>query len=163
LIIVIKDYFIQNLFIMPRKMKYPVGLGTIQITIPAATAGDIKSLENTLERIAEQLGCPNCVSGYNCRFQLEKDYLFDPIAQQLSATDKGEIAEITAPTIRVNVGPKASYTINSLRDALRKIADLSGHTACATGCNIYLERFRHELYNLNNSGRVTQLKFTANV
>ena len=52
------------------KMKYPGGLGTIQITLPAAVAGNIDQLQNSLKNI----GChysyktsKYCVNSYKSR------------------------------------------------------------------------------------------------
>jgi hypothetical protein len=147
---------------MPKKRVYPTNLGTVRITLPASVASDINQLQSSLANIAEQLGCPKCVSGYNCRFQIEQAYLFDPIANSLNVA--GATDSVAAnPTVRVNLAPKTSYSITAIQSALRRIAELSGHSACATGCNMYFERFQDRLFNVSNAGRFNQLKYTASV
>lgn len=142
--------------------KYPTGLGTVHITLPAAVAGNINSLSGSLKEIAEQLGCPKCVSGYNCRFELEKDLLFDPAVKKLSRAQVSE-SLASAPTVRVNVGAKSSYQLDSIIASVRKIAELTGHTACATGCNLFFERFQDRMFNMSNTARISELKYTAGI
>ncbi|MBK8558329.1 MAG: hypothetical protein IPL65_22525 [Lewinellaceae bacterium] len=141
--------------------KYPTGLGTVHISLPAAVAGNINSLSGSLKEIAEQLGCPKCVSGYNCRFQLEKDYLFDPAAKKLQKVAIADQSAFAAPTVRVNVGARSSYNLDSVIASVRKIAELTGHTACATGCNLFFERFQDRMFNISNTGRINELKYSA--
>jgi len=42
-------------------------------------------------------------------------------------------------TVRVGVSPRLADKIDEVFLAIDRIADLSGHTACATGCDIFFE------------------------
>lgn len=48
---------------------------TVRIAIPAKVAYDLGSLQKTFGNLAERLGCPQCLSGANCLFELERDFI----------------------------------------------------------------------------------------
>ena len=48
-----------------------------RIVIPAEVAFNIDLVQATVVNLAERLGCPQCFSGANCLFQLERDFIVD--------------------------------------------------------------------------------------
>lgn len=65
--------------------KSEVSIGTwptpdrvVRLTLPATVAYDLASFQKVLGSIAERLGCPQCLSGIDCTFQLERDFVVDP-------------------------------------------------------------------------------------
>lgn len=57
----------------------------IRVTIPAKTAYDLKSFQKVLGTLAERLGCRPCLSGVDCLFQLERDFVVNPESQELES------------------------------------------------------------------------------
>jgi hypothetical protein len=141
----------------------PTIQGTIRVSIPASVASNIKTLKSSLKSIAERLGCGKCFSGADCFFQLQNRYLIDEklqIAAHTTAVSDAIPAKTSAKNVYVNLSSKASYDINTVLASIDKIAELSGHVACATGCNLFFRNFIRELdvFDVNDKGIVNQFK-----
>jgi len=137
--------------------------GAIRITIPVKVAANIKTLKTSLETIAERLGCRPCFSGADCFLQLERNYLIDEKAKLASTVAEPAVSELRAvagvshnagTTVRVALSNKAGFSIETIKQAVEKIAELSGHTACATGCNLFFEHFLDDMrsFAVNEKG-----------
>ncbi len=61
----------------------------VRIVIPARVAFDLNLFRKTLQGVAERLGCTPCLSGRNCLFLLERDFVVDP--QSLEIRPSGGI------------------------------------------------------------------------
>lgn len=49
----------------------------VRVKIPAKAAYDLDAMQNVLGNLAERLGCPQCLSGASCYFELERDFVAD--------------------------------------------------------------------------------------
>lgn len=49
----------------------------VRVSIPARAAYDLASFQKSIGNLAERLGCPQCLSGANCLFELERDFLIN--------------------------------------------------------------------------------------
>lgn len=142
--------------------EFPV-TGTIRVSIPASVAGNIKSLKSSLKSLAERLGCPKCFSGADCFFQLQNRYLIDEKAQLMTHTlaiSDNIPAKTSARNVYVNLSSEATQKLDTILGAVDKIAELTGHTACATGCNLFFRNFIRELdvLDVSANGAVTKFK-----
>lgn len=137
--------------------------GTIRVSIPASVASNIKTLKTSLKSLAERLGCPKCFSGADCFFQLQNRYLIDEKAQlmthNLAVTDHIPV-KTSAKNVYVNLSSKSSFNLDAILGSVDKIAEMTGHVACATGCNLFFRNFIRELsvFDVNDRGAVTQFK-----
>lgn len=144
----------------------PTISGTIRVSIPASVASNIKTLKTSLKSLAERLGCPKCFSGADCFFQLQNRYLIDEKAQlmthNLAVTDHIP-AKTSSKNVYVNLSSKSSFNLDTILGSVDKIAELTGHIACATGCNLFFRNFIRELsiFDVNDRGAVTQFKGSA--
>ncbi len=50
----------------------------VRVTIPARAAYELDSFQKVIENLAERLGCRACLSGADCTFSLERDFLVNP-------------------------------------------------------------------------------------
>lgn len=50
---------------------------SVRVVVPARVAFNLKDFQKSLESIAERLGCPACLSGADCRFEFERDFVID--------------------------------------------------------------------------------------
>ncbi len=129
----------------------PTISGPIRVTIPVNVAANIKTLKTSLQSVAERLGCKACFSGADCFFELERQYLIDEkakLAARVQVPDRGAVdlaARNVGTTVRVGLSSKAGYSIDTITAAVEKIAELSGHVACATGCNLFFEHFLDDM------------------
>ena len=142
--------------------EFPV-TGTIRVSIPASVAGNIKSLKSSLKSLAERLGCPKCFSGADCFFQLQNRYLIDEKAQLMTHTlaiSDHIPAKTSARNVYVNLSSEATQKLDTILLAVDKIAELTGHVACATGCNLFFRNFIRELdvLDVSANGAVTKFK-----
>lgn len=55
----------------------------VRIVLPAKVAFNLPELTNALKNIAERLGCKACLSGADCLFTLERDFVVDPASLQV--------------------------------------------------------------------------------
>ena len=135
--------------------------GAIRVSIPASTAANLKTLKTSLVNIAEKLGCRPCFSGADCFFHLEHDYVIDEkavVAANRQTVERRSFPGSLGKTIRVTLSPKAGFSIDTITAAVEKIAELSGHTACATGCNIFFQHFLDDMrsFAVNEKGLIAK-------
>ena len=136
--------------------------GTIRVAIPAKVAANIKTLKSTLETIAERLGCRPCFSGADCFFELERNYVVNEKAQLATSLQVPQMlarsipARASTKTVNVTLSNKAGFNIGTITSAVEKIAELSGHTACATGCNLFFQHFLDDMrsFAVNEKGLI---------
>ena len=50
----------------------------VRISIPAEVAGNMVKFQKAIKSLGERLGCPACLSGVDCSFQIEKGYVVNP-------------------------------------------------------------------------------------
>src|ERR1043166_3259000 len=137
----------------------PTVSGTMRVTIPAKVAANIKTLKTTLEGIAERLGCRPCFSGADCFLELETNYIVDEKAKLAATLDVPQfqarsLSPRSANTVTVALSPKAGFSLDTITGAVEKIAELSGHVACATGCNLFFQHFLDDMrsFAVNEKG-----------
>lgn len=51
--------------------------GAIRVSMPAKVANDLDNFKKGVVAFAEQLGCPECFSGFDCTFESERDFVID--------------------------------------------------------------------------------------
>lgn len=49
----------------------------VRVSIPAKVAFDLKSMQRVTAQVLGQLGCENCHSGYDIRFDVVRDFIVD--------------------------------------------------------------------------------------
>ncbi len=72
-------YNIQNFYKMKEISSKFVGLKTrpIRVKVPASVAYDFGKMTKITESILGKLGCPGCHSGFDIRFDIERDFIFN--------------------------------------------------------------------------------------
>ena len=50
----------------------------VRVVIPTEVAFDLKKFQKAMEGLAERLGCRPCLSGADCTFRLERDFIVNP-------------------------------------------------------------------------------------
>ena len=45
----------------------------VRVSLPASVAADISSLKKAVSSVLDQLGCPECCSGHDIMFELQRD------------------------------------------------------------------------------------------
>jgi hypothetical protein len=114
----------------------------VRVSIPASVAANVDSLKKSVETVLGKLGCPQCCSGHDIFFEIQRDVMI-----RKGLRDDAEIAAPTRmaskireiPAVRVGVNPGAVAKIDDVFAAIDRIADLTGHPACATGCDIFMQ------------------------
>lgn len=49
----------------------------VQVSVPAKLAYNLDSMQKVTARVLDQLGCPECHSGFDIRFDIERRFIFD--------------------------------------------------------------------------------------
>jgi hypothetical protein len=117
----------------------------IRVSVPAAVAFNSKSFKVTVATLMERLGCGKCFSGFDCRFQLQRDFIVDP-------ADFKKITDVQAQVQNHNV---VNVTLNKANGfdilQINKIIDsLSKRFGCAPCHSGYDFQFRNEIEQVIN-------------
>lgn len=127
----------------------PVTAKAVRVSIPASVAGEIGSLKKSFASILDKLGCPACCSGYDIRLELQRDLAVSRSFKEVASIGGWAGINRTIPRVSVGVKPAAVNTLVDVNLMLDKLADLTGHPACATGCDIFLNM--EELFVINQN------------
>jgi hypothetical protein len=68
--------------------------GAVRISMSATVANDLATFKKGVAAFAEQVGCPECFSGFDCTFESERDFVID--------------AELDVTPTKVRTGPSIS-------------------------------------------------------
>lgn len=153
----------------PKAVPAFVPRGPVRITLPAAVAYDLKSLQKSLVNLADQLGCRPCFSGADCTFLLERDFVINEKGEVGTAVNQIQnVALVQGPTphpwrsgplpdpwlaalaepipypshrVTARISGSVSYNIDALQKAVANVAGKLGHPMCFSGFDI---TFLHE-------------------
>ena len=114
----------------------------VRVSLPASVAADIGSLKKAMGGVLDRLGCPACCSGYDIFFELQRDLVLRKDLEarpELAAAPRSPFKATSPNTVRVGVSPELAGKIDNVFLAIDRIAELSGHPACATGCDMFFQ------------------------
>ena len=137
--------------------------GAVRISMPAAVANDLDTFKKGIAAFAERLGCPECFSGFDCRFESERDFVLDSdLNVKPTGVRAGEAVSRGAVQrdITIALAPSAEYNLKSI---LMKI-DIwgkrlgphwmqGGQAMCCSGFDITFEREMQ--YMIDGNGNFT--------
>lgn len=99
-----------------------------------------------MREILGKLGCPACCSGHDIYLELQRTLVMSKgpsdEVQALPAL-RDNLAKQNYSTITVGVSPERMNKIDEVFLAVDRIAQLSGHAACATGCDLFFQLERN--------------------
>lgn len=127
----------------------------VRVSIPVSVASDIGGLKKSMGSILDRLGCRACCSGFDIFLERQREALVADGLRGAARLGSFAASKTSASTLRVGVSPGAVTTIKDVNDMLDKIADLSGHVACATGCDIFFQM--EEMFVLDRNLAVEQV------
>jgi hypothetical protein len=126
--------------------------GAVRLTLSAAVASDLGSLEQSLKSLAERLGHPSCATGCDTLFlQLEHDFTVSekvelnpqPLPPRRAVELPSDPIPVEpAPVVQVFIPEKVNNNIKSIQKALAITLRKLGCDECCSGFNIL---FRREL------------------
>jgi hypothetical protein len=116
----------------------PITAKAVRVSIPASVAGNIGSLKKSFASILDQLGCPACCSGFDIRMELQRELAVSKNFKEAARIGGWAGIKREIPQVSVGVRPSAVSKLAEVNAMLDKLADLTGHPACATGCDIFL-------------------------
>ena len=124
----------------------PKHQGTIRITVPVSVGYNLKNFQKSLGALAERLGCKPCLSGADCIFQFERDYVINEklaVAGGLAASIADDV-----PTATVSIPAAVNGKLSLLQKAVANVAGKLGCTPCTSGFDLI---FRTELERVKNA------------
>ncbi len=127
----------------------------VRVSIPVSVASDIGGLKKSMGSILDKLGCRACCSGFDIFLERQREAFVADGLRGTARLGSFGASKTSASTLRVGVSPGAVATIKDVHDMLDKIADLSGHVACATGCDIFFQM--EEMFVLDRNLAVEQV------
>ncbi len=113
----------------------------IRVTVAASVAFNPDAFKKGITGLMEKLGCGKCFSGFDCRFQLQRDYLIDPESKVQS------LHQVSTSVNVLNIGldKETSHSIGKIGDTVDRIFKQFGCAPCHSGLDIL---FRSELNQL---------------
>ena len=48
--------------------------GLVRVSVPASIARDLERMQGVTKEVLGRLGCPNCHSGFDIRFDIEREF-----------------------------------------------------------------------------------------
>lgn len=60
----------------------------VRVTVPATALFDLKQMQKITASVLDKLGCSNCHSGHDIRFDLEREFIVDA---KLNAIGRSEL------------------------------------------------------------------------
>ncbi len=124
--------------------------GAVRISMPAAVANDLDAFKKGITIFAERLGCPACFSGYDCRFESERDFVFDADLK-LTPTSAGPGLAVSRGArqreVSVKLSPAAEFDLDWILEKIDLIGrrfgshwEQGGQAWCCSGFDITFER-----------------------
>lgn len=119
----------------------------VRVSLPASVAADIGSLKKAVGGILDKLGCQACCSGHDILFELQREIALPaldkaPVAGFRRAALEAAPTAVAKASVRVGLAPKIADDIDGVFAAIDRIAEFTGHPACATGCDMFLSMER---------------------
>lgn len=127
----------------------------VRVSIPVSVASDIGALKKSVGSILDKLGCRACCSGFDIFLERQREALVTDGLRGTARLGAFSASKTAGSTLRVGVSPGSVAKIEDVNLMLDKIADLSGHVACATGCDIFLQM--EEMFVLDRNLNVEQV------
>lgn len=123
--------------------------GPVRVTLPAKVAYDPDALKESVGRLLERLGCPQCFSGADCLFEMERSFVVNP--ERGADPDPYPWVAASGPLARkrevsVALAPEVKYDIDRVFVAIDKVIDLIGPHPCISGFDTL---FRDEIIVVN--------------
>lgn len=113
-----------------------IATNPVRVSLPASVASDIDRLKKAVGSVLGHLGCQACCSGHDIFFELQREFIFDKDLRETSVAMAGRRGGAAGKTANIGLNPDAASNIDNVFIAIDKLADLTGHTSCATGCDI---------------------------
>ncbi len=129
----------------------PLSDKTIRVSIPASVASNIDSLKQSLESVNKKLGCPECCSGFDIQFQMERDLMVD---ENLEITPINFSTPLKVPSVSVKLPGSAGFDIEKVKKTLEGVSQRIGCPQCCSGLDI---TFKSELnldFSVDNDGKL---------
>lgn len=119
--------------------------GTVRITLPASIAYSPDRLKESIGKLADRIGHPECFSGADCLFQMEREFLFGADGgglepQKALGTDTGN-------PITVGLGSRVKYDLGRVEEAIDRVIDQIGAHPCISGFDVL---FQDEMIVVND-------------
>src|SRR5689334_9804046 len=140
--------------------------GPVRITLPAKVAYNIDSLQSSIAKVMERLGCPTCFSGANCTFQLERDFLINEKLEMVGGSSRSLptdpvpwrpspfVPQDPIP-VKVITPGTVNFNIDQIQKLVENVVGRLGHPQCFSGFDIAFdmerELFVDEQLNIHGS------------
>jgi hypothetical protein len=113
----------------------------VRVSLPASVASNVDGLKKSIASVLGRLGCAACCSGYDIRLELQRELMTTNLKKGTRASVGGWAGRNRRdiPQLSVGVSAAAVAKIDDVFLAIDRIAELSGHVACATGCDIFFQ------------------------
>ena len=122
----------------------------VRVSLPASVAAEIGSFKKAVGSILDKLGCEACCSGHDIYMDLQREFVFRNVADlAVPLSTRSFKPSVRGGVARVGLAPKAGENIKDVFAAIDRIADLTGHPACCSGNDLFLQMERNFVIDAN--------------
>jgi len=141
--------------------------GAIRVSMSAKVANDLDAFKKGVVAFAEQLGCPECFSGFDCTFESERDFVINErykVTANPAVPGKSFSSGAARREVSVPMSPSREYNLDWILERIDIIGrGLGGHweqgglAFCCSGFDVTFGREMEFILgddgNLNPGGR----------
>ncbi|MGA7305455.1 MAG: hypothetical protein WBW88_11295 [Rhodothermales bacterium] len=110
---------------------------TVRVSIPAKVAYNLDSLNKGIANLMDRLGHPQCFSGVNCGFMLEREFVIDERAK-ISAISRADAPAVNP--VSAKLPGKVGYNLELVQKSVASIVDRLGCGSCCSGFDIFFDQ-----------------------
>jgi hypothetical protein len=126
---------------------------TVRISMPASVAFDLDSFRKGMEAVLERLNCPQCCSGYDLTFQLERAFVVNEnfeVRGGLGIEGLDPDGEpILVGGVTATLPTQVSQDLGKLQETVARIAERLGHPQCTSGFDLAFRQERDFIVDEN--------------
>lgn len=137
----------------------------VRVTLPVRVAYDATALKKGIANLMEQLGCPKCFSGTDCRFQTERDFVINQKLEVVGLNPQ-PLPPLAEPDPHPWRHAKSQVTISTDRTihhdlervflAIDRVIGKLGHQACFSGFDPVFQDEIEQVMHVNRNLEVVQ-------
>jgi hypothetical protein len=118
----------------------------IRVSVPATVAFNPKAFKTSVATLMERLGCGKCFSGFDCHFQLQREYAIDP-------ADFKKIAEIPSQTqnrnvVTLSLSKERAYDLSQVNKLIDSLHGKFGCAPCHSGYDFNFQNQIEEILGI---------------
>lgn len=117
----------------------------IRVSVPASVAFNPKAFKTSVATLMGKLGCGKCFSGFDCHFQLQRDYIVDPVDFKKLVETSSQVKNNNV--LNLSLGKEKSYDLRQVNDLIDSLHGKFGCAPCHSGYDFNFQNEIEEIFS----------------